>query len=190
MPRRSASGDSRVIAEVVVTMLMLTSVRPIGAQSTPMARPPQPHPLVGLQRSSGSAGTGPFQVSLTLPAQGGGGEQVIPLGRAVTVTFENLTPPMGPGGVTGRRDPGTVVVQFAPDDQQASSIARVGCVFQGGCVHRELAIESVNPGAPGSTSYVLSNVSVTQLQIGSQIIATFSYQSLIARTSTPPDGKQ
>jgi hypothetical protein len=143
-------------------------------------RTPVPPPARTLTPTSGAMpgvdGVGPYGV--TFKSVTGA---TTDYGRATSVTF-NLPAPAGGGGLGGvsRTDetPGTVVIQFAPNDQQAQQASTNACLLNG--CQGEMDITYVQGNE--TTTYKLKQLHETQVQLGSGVTATFSFEQYMEET--------
>jgi hypothetical protein len=166
-----------LVSVMVGVMLPLAALGRLPAQILTARPVPLRSPSVA---SAMAPGTGPFAVFLNDRGQW------VQLGNAAAVSFQD--PSAGSQGSSGTAQGGTVVVQFASNDQLAQTLPREPCAMAGNCAF-VLQINQLGASGQIATVYTMQGVYMTQIQMGSAITATFRYQAITAGPpgqSTPP----
>lgn len=158
------------------------------AQSPTLTRPLPTRPIVQLPvvapapsqfpaaSLSSAAGTGPYMVSVVPTANA----QPTALGNATAVTFTDPTAGTGVSGRSVQHGASTIQLQFATNDQLASSLARVPCAMTGCPLTRFYIRTQVGTNI---MTWTLANAVVTQLQMASQIVVTMGYTQMMVTTT-------
>jgi hypothetical protein len=180
---------SRALLATVAAAILMVALPASTAHAQVRVAAPVTHPIVSPPVLS-PAGTGPYAVYFkrtgTTSASGetaaDPASSYVMLGNATAVTFQTSSSPAGAlaGAGRGPVTPSTAIIQFAANDQQAQALTRTACLATG-C--RDLVLMVTYTTAQGTTVYTLKNVTMTQMQLGTAINATFSYTEYQIQTN-------